>query len=97
MRIVYSERAADDMEAVVAYLHERNPQAARNIKEAILKTLSNLSLFPHSGRQQTIKAIRKMGIHRYPYAIYYSVDVDAEELAIVTIQHYARSNEFQDS
>jgi plasmid stabilization system protein ParE len=96
MKIIYTDRAADDLEALSAYLTPTSRQGARNVQSAILKTLANLSIFPHSGRLQTAIGVRKIGTRTYPYLIYYTVEDDAEEIIILTIQHAAREREFTD-
>jgi plasmid stabilization system protein ParE len=96
MKMLYTDRAADDVEALSAYLTPRSQQGARKAQSAILDTRANLSIFPHSGRLQTADTVRKMGVRKYPYLIYYSVVDDAEEILILTIQHAAREREFRD-
>jgi hypothetical protein len=41
--------------------------------------------------------VRKIVTRRYPYLVYYSVDVDADEIIILGIQHPARQREYQDT
>jgi toxin ParE1/3/4 len=44
-----------------------------------------------------MEGVRKLVARRYPYLIYYSVDVSADEIAIIAIQHSSREREFFDS
>jgi hypothetical protein len=43
--IVYAPRALDDLRAIEAYLHERNPAAARGVLEQIKRTIEMLAVF----------------------------------------------------
>ena len=97
MKIVYSPRAIGDLRAISAYLRPRSPQGAKHVRAAIIDTIANLSRFPRSGRLQTTDGIRKMAVRRYTYSIYYTVDEDAEQLGIVSIQHTSRAPEFHDA
>jgi toxin ParE1/3/4 len=40
--------------------------------------------------------VRKIGVRKHPYLIYYTVDDDAEVIAVLTIQHAAHEREFTD-
>jgi hypothetical protein len=40
---------------------------------------------------------RKLVTRRYPYLVYYTVDVAREEVVILTIQHPAREREYEDA
>jgi plasmid stabilization system protein ParE len=96
VKVVFTDRAADDLENLGSYLTARSPQGARNVRAAILKTLAGLSKFPRSGRMQTVTGVRKIGVRRYPYLIYYVVDDAAKVIALLTIQHAASERDYTD-
>lgn len=96
MRIVYTRRAIADVEAIANYLTPRSPQGALRVRAAIFDTVGVLSRFPNVGRRQTIKNTRQIGVRAYPYLIYYSVDDEAEEISILTVQHGARQRTYTD-
>ena len=93
MKVVFTNRAANDLEDLGSYLTARSPQAARNVRAAILKTLAGLSKFPRSGRMQTVTGVRKISV---PYLIYYVVEDAAKLIAVLTIQHAASERDYTD-
>jgi toxin ParE1/3/4 len=96
VKVVYTERAADELEALASYLTLRSAQGARNVRSAILRALANLSTFPRSGRMQSVAAVRKIAVRQYPYLIYYSVDDHAKAIVVLTIQHAASERAYAD-
>jgi toxin ParE1/3/4 len=67
------------------------------VRAAILDSLETLALFPEVGRRQNLEGVRKLTTRKYPYLVYYSLDKEAEEIAILTIQHPARRREYSDA
>ena len=64
---------------------------------SILNSLQNLVLFPQVGRRQKLEGVRKLVTRRYPYLVYYTIDLTNEEIIILTIQHPAREREHEDA
>jgi addiction module RelE/StbE family toxin len=96
MKLRFTPQALRDLAEIADYVHERSPQAALDVRAAILEALKNLILFPLVGRRQEIEGVRKLVIRRYPYLVYYTADDEAEEIAILSIQHAAREREYSD-
>jgi toxin ParE1/3/4 len=69
--IVYAPRALDDLRAIEAYLHERNPAAARRVLEQIKRTIEMLAVFPLVGIVVNEDGDRRIGVARYPYLVFY--------------------------
>lgn len=97
MKQRFTLRATQDLTDIGDYLHTHNPQAALRVRASILETLQTLALFPHAGRRQSVEGVRKIVTHRYPYIVYYTIDAEADELIIATIQHPARERPFEDT
>lgn len=97
MKLHFTLRALSDLEAIADYLVPLSPQGAARVRAAILDSLQNLVQFPNIGHRQTAESVRKLAIRKYKYLIYYSVNDDAEEIVILTIQHGAREREFADN
>jgi plasmid stabilization system protein ParE len=97
MKLQLTERAADEIEAIHAYLVARSPVGARNVQLALHRTMARLVEFPLLGRAQTLPNLRKIGVARYPYNVYYLVDEPAHEIIIVAVRHAARAPEFYDT
>jgi plasmid stabilization system protein ParE len=96
MKLRFTRRAIEDLMAIGDYVAGQNPVAAVRVRSAILQTLQLLVEYPRIGRPQTVEGVRKIVTRRYSYIIYYSVDADAEEVVIITVQHPARAREFTD-
>jgi len=96
MRLCYTARAAQDLREIADYLKERNPAAARAVRDGILGSMRTLVMFPEIGRRQTVDDVRKFVTRRYPYLVYYRLDREADEIVVLTIQHPARQREHSD-
>ncbi len=88
MRLRFTPRATRDLAKIAEYLRTRNPSAALAVRDAILRSLQNLTLFPAIGRPQNVEGVRKLVTHM--------IDEEAEEIVILTVQHSARSREYRD-
>ncbi len=97
MQIRYTLKAVHNLEEIADYLVQRNPQAARRVRTKIEEALDILVQFPDSGKEQTTANVRKFVVRRYPYLIYYSIDADADELVVLSVQHPKRKREHDDS
>ena len=97
MKLHFTLRALSDLEAIADYLVPLSPQGAAHVRAAILDSLQNLVQFPNIGHRQTAESVRKPTIRKYKYLIYYSVNDDAEEIVVLTIQHGFREREFADN
>ncbi len=96
MKLRFTPRATQDLAEAAEYLRTRNPSAALAVRDAILRSLQNLTLFPEIGRPQNVEGVRKLVTPRYRYLLYYMVDEGTEEIVILTIQHPARNREYRD-
>ena len=97
MKLRFTPRATQDLISIADYVHEHSPQGALRVRAAILESLQNLVRFPSLGRPQTVEGVRKLVTRRYPYLVYYTVDEEAGEVVILTIQHPAREREHSDA
>ena len=97
MKLRFTLRATQDLAAIADYIVARNPDAALRVRAAILESVQNLVLYPHIGRPQQVEGVRKLVTRKYAYLVYYTVDNEAEEIIVITIQHPAREREFEDA
>jgi toxin ParE1/3/4 len=97
MKLQLTEQAADQIAAINAYLVERSPRGARNVQLAIDATFTRLTSFPGLGRKQRTAGVRKIGVGRYPYNVYYIIDENADELVIISVRHTSRAPRFFDA
>ena len=96
MRVRFAERAISDLRHIANYIGRYDPAAALRVRSAILDSIAALSHFPEIGRTQDLTDVRKLVTRRYPYLIYYRVDVTTDTVVILTIQHPARDREGAD-
>jgi len=94
VRLRLTPQAEIDLAGIAEYVQVHSPSGASHVRDDILKVLATLTSFPNSGRIQTIAGIRKAVTARYRYLVFYTVDEDAEEVAILTIQHPAKKRQF---
>ncbi|MBV9634440.1 MAG: type II toxin-antitoxin system RelE/ParE family toxin [Methylobacteriaceae bacterium] len=97
MRLRFTPRALENLADIAAYLHERNPTAARRMRASIYQSLQNLVLFPYAGRRQATESIRKIVTLRYPHLVYYIVDEAAGEIVILNVKHSAQKRHHDDA
>jgi toxin ParE1/3/4 len=96
MKLRYTPRATKDIADIAGYIRERNPAAAPRVRAAILDSLQILTMFPRSGRMQTLAGVRKLVTRKYPYLVSYTIDEAADEIVVITVQHPAREREYDD-
>jgi toxin ParE1/3/4 len=96
MKLRFTLRAAQDLIEIAEYLRERNPAGATRVRDAILRSLQTLSLFPEIGRKQSVEGVRKLATRGFPYLIYYNLNREADEIVVLTIRHAARTRRYTD-
>ena len=94
MKLHLTEQAANQIAAINDYLLVRSPLGARNVQLAMDATFAQLVNFPGLGRRQRAAGVRKIGVGRYPYNVYYAVDVQADEIVIISVRHTSRAPRF---
>ena len=96
MKVRLTKQAARDLAEIADYIHDRNPTAARRVRDAMLDSLRNLAMFPHIGRRQNVEQVRRLVVRRYGYLIYYKAGEPTEDVVVLTIRHPARRREYSD-
>ena len=90
-KIVWTERASEDLGAIVRYIARHNPDAAASMGYGILDRADILCEFPEAGGvlpEFHDPAWRQL-IYR-AYRIVYRVNRDSESIEIVRVWHAAR-------
>ena len=83
MRIVWSRRAVQHLEAIRSYIAKDHPQAARGLAARILEGVGLLAAHPHIGRAGRVIGTRELVVSGTPYVIPYRVKEDRLELIAV--------------
>jgi toxin ParE1/3/4 len=88
MKVVYTEDALNDLDAIADWLIVHYPTVAPAIERRIRRAVANIAQRPESARRSARHGIRVMSLGRYPYKIFYRVADDTVE--ILHIHHAAR-------
>ena len=96
MKLRFTPQATQDLIDIADHIRASNPQAAERVRGAILETLQILVSFPNMGRRQNVEGVRKLVTRRYGYLVYYRVEEEQAEIAVLAIRHPARARPAQD-
>lgn len=88
-KIIYTETAVADLEAILSFIGADDPSAARRFGTALLNHVGLLANFPHLGAPVHQRAnVRKL-LHS-PVRVYYRVDNRRDAVEILHFWHAAR-------
>jgi toxin ParE1/3/4 len=90
MKLRFTPRATENLAEIADYLRAHNPAAAQRARAAIYRSLQHLISFPRIGRRQSVQNVRKLITRRYRYLVYYMIDVDQDEIVILSVKHPAQ-------
>ena len=96
MKLRFTLRAVENIAELADYIRTRDPRAAERVRADIYASLRNVILFPKVGRRQTAEGVRKLVTPKFSYLIYYTVDVAADEIIVLSVKHPAREREHAD-
>lgn len=80
----------EQLDEIYSYLEDQNPRTALRVKARIRRAVERLATFPYSSRETELPGVRVLGVTRYPYLVFYSVDEHAEEVRVLRVRHMAR-------
>ena len=88
VRVIWTDTALDDIDAIHGYLARFNPSAAAQVVNALVEAADNLKVFPAKGRTGLIPGTREFTIV-VPYVLVYRIRSDV--IDIVRILHAKRN------
>jgi plasmid stabilization system protein ParE len=89
MKVVFTEDALRDLDAIADWLVVHYPAVAPVIERRVRNVVANIARWPESARRSASRAnVRVTSLGRYPYKIFYRVADDTVE--ILHIHHAAR-------
>lgn len=88
MRVRYTPRARDDLQAIFDYIDGVSPAGARMVKQTLERRIRLLGDIPFIAPATEEPGVYELSIVRYPYKVYYRVE--NEEVRIVHIRHTSR-------
>lgn len=83
MNILWLAAAEHDLDELIDYITEDNPQAALQIFTTVRLTVEKLKKFPSLGRQGRVERTRELVIPSLPYIVVYTVTKEIRILAII--------------
>lgn len=87
MKIRYRPTALEQLDRIHDYIATNSERAAHRVISQIKHSIDLLAQLPNSGRPSEVIGIRELPIVRYPYIVFYTVDVDAGEVIILRVRH----------
>ena len=91
-RVVWSQDALDEFDALVAYIARNNPAAALKVADRIEEAVGNLAAMP-TGRRGRVAGTYEKVLPGLPYIIAYALETTPagdEVLAVLRVIHGAR-------
>ena len=87
MKLVWTQEASADRDAIYGYIEADNPRAALALDERIAQRAAQLLVHPLSGRIGRVQGTRELVV-RPNYLLIYNVD--GETVHILRVLHVAR-------
>ncbi|MCU0492813.1 MAG: type II toxin-antitoxin system RelE/ParE family toxin [Chloroflexaceae bacterium] len=87
MQVELAIQARDELRRYIAYVAERNPQAAQQQYDLVLRALRLLEATPRVGRPGRVQDTRELVIQRTPLLAIYEV---TNRVTILHIVHHAQ-------
>lgn len=88
MRLIWTEPALSDLQALRSFIELDKPGVALNVVERILDSVDQLALFPNSGRVGRVDGTRELIVPGLPFIIAYRIDQELVE--VLRVLHGAR-------
>ena len=85
MKVIWTPRAAADLENAVGYISKDKPDAAANFAARTYKRIEELALTPHIGRPGAVRGTLELVFHPWQYIAVYKVKADV--IRILKIRH----------
>jgi plasmid stabilization system protein ParE len=89
MIVEWRPAAVTDLDKVISYLEDHNPQAAYQLSDAIIKAGISLAELPNRGRPGRLLGTREL-VSVFPYILVYEVDEAAKRTTILRLWHAAQ-------
>jgi plasmid stabilization system protein ParE len=90
MKVRYTATAGREFDQAVDYLLQNAPHIAPAFADSIEHAIAELVENPLSAQETELAGVRRKYLRRFRYAVFYSIDRNADELLILNIRHVAR-------
>ena len=90
MKVVFAERARQDIADIYDSIAQHNPSAALRVEDAIRAGCEKLGDFPYASLATDEPNVRRLPLVRYPYTIFYRIHAARGLVEIARVVHSAR-------
>ena len=90
MKVVYAERARQDLSEIYAAIAERSETSARRVERFIRDACEALADFPFASAATDEANVRRVPLVRYPYTVFFRIDGAQQQVQIARVLHGAR-------
>ena len=91
MKVVVGESAYRDLDEIYLWIAKDNPAAADRVINRIIDSTELLGNFPYIGHVGRAVGTQEWVVAGLAYIVVYTVDPEADELAVIGVFHGARS------
>jgi toxin ParE1/3/4 len=95
MKIVYAERARRDISEIFDDIAKYSPASARRVEAAIRIQCERLADFPYAAATTDEPRVFRVPLIRYPYTVYYRVNLALDRIEVARVIHGARIKDLQ--
>jgi plasmid stabilization system protein ParE len=85
MRVVFAERARQDIADIYDSIAAKSPAAAQRVEDAIRLACERIAEFPHASAATDEPGVFRRPLVKYRYAIFYRVRAEAHRIEIVRV------------
>lgn len=90
MKVRWSETALVEIDEIFAYISTHHRSAASAVVERIQRLTELLGEFPQIGHLTDQDGVRIISVVRYPFLIFYTIDISTDEVVILHVRHAAQ-------
>lgn len=96
MKVVFDQKAIDDLEAIHDWIFASSPSAAEKIIQQLVSRIENLASFPSRGRPRRRVHERELIVPGLPYVVVYEITEAIDVVLIRAIFHGAQDRTHSD-
>ena len=90
MKIVYAETARRDIAEIFDAIALHSPSAAERVEAEIRVQCERIGAFPYAAAETDEPRVFRVPLVRYPYTVFYRVNVEMHRIEIARVLHGAR-------
>ena len=90
MQVEYTWQVRTELTEIRDYIAKDNPAAAKKVVTSIESEIELLGYFPWYGRKTDQPGVMARTLSRYPYIVFYRVEIELDTLVVLHVLHGAR-------